>query len=136
MCSKANNQRKSKTNIGGNKTPEKKEAITRTVTNCFSGSSLSEFLKEVPLQTVKVKVSGPDGTKKVVRAVLDPRAQKSALLKSTATALKLPTSHTVLLGYCLYSGKQTKFTEHKVHRAEVRSLDDSFAMELNLIDED
>ncbi|CAG7733155.1 unnamed protein product, partial [Allacma fusca] len=109
--------------------------ITRTVTNCLSGSKSSECLGEIPLQTVKVKLTGSDGSSKIVRAVLDPGAQKSAIRKATAVEMKLPVSHTVLLGHFLYSGHQTKFKEHGVHRVEVRSLDDKFAMELNLIDE-
>ncbi|CAG7729007.1 unnamed protein product, partial [Allacma fusca] len=89
----------------------------------------------VPLQTVKVKVLGPEGKERTVRAILDPGAQKSAILKSTETGLRLPVSHSVILGHFLFCGQQTNFAEHKVYRAEIKSLDGSFVLELNLIDE-
>ena len=106
-----------------------------SITQCLSNSS-SQCLQEVPLQTVRVKIVSPCEEAKIVRAVLDPGAQKSAILKSLAQELNLPMFRRVLLGHNLYSGKQTKMKEHGIHRTEVRSLDEKFSMELNLIDED
>ncbi|CAG7819314.1 unnamed protein product, partial [Allacma fusca] len=48
------------------------EAKASTSTSCLSTTESTRVLKEVPLQTVKVKVLGPEGKERTVRAILDP----------------------------------------------------------------
>jgi hypothetical protein len=75
----------------------------------------------VLLQTLRVKLHGPRGTK-VVRALIDSGAQRSYILNSTATGLGLQATGQQQLAHAVFGGQVTERKSHNQHKVCIESI--------------
>jgi len=97
-----------------------KQDQTRSTKNQVAMSAVS-CSSAVYVQTIRVKIKGPNG-EKVVRALIDTRSQKFYVLNSTAEELGLRSYLTQPIIHSLFGGQSTDVTVHNQHEVEVWSV--------------
>jgi hypothetical protein len=86
----------------------------------------------VLLQTLRVKLFGPKGTK-VVRALIDSGAQRSYILNSTASELGLRATGQQQLAHAVFGGQVTERRTHNQHEVKVESVRGDNSLQLSLL---
>jgi hypothetical protein len=112
----------------------------KLVKQSTEGSSNSKEVKDltptcqgtVLLQTLRIKLHGPRGSK-TVRALIDSGAQRSYILNSTAIELGLPSTGQQQLAHAVFGGQVTERRSHNQHQVRIESLRGGRSLSLPLL---
>ncbi|UYV72117.1 hypothetical protein LAZ67_9001870 [Cordylochernes scorpioides] len=111
-------------------------ATEQETANQFTSTTLNNAtVGGVYLQTLIVKISGPEG-KHNVRVLLDCGSQRSYISKRMVDALGLKRVQQVTLTHNLFGGGEIRQKRHNVYKVNVSSLNNEYMDDLKFLDQE
>ncbi|UYV83138.1 hypothetical protein LAZ67_22002401 [Cordylochernes scorpioides] len=111
-------------------------ATEQETANQFTSTTLNNAtVGGVYLQTLIVKISGPEG-KHNVRVLLDCGSQRSYISKRMVDALGLKRVQQVTLTHNLFGGGEIRQKKHNVYKVNVSSINNEYMDDLKFLDQE